>query len=159
MLYPGLELTNFEGPKLLFDSIVMHVLTNVTNNYICQECTQPLSLYRSLKWWNMVPIGIRWFITRSGPCATAHLEAGGFIRSREGIPYPNIQYHFLPSAFKDHGRITVEKEAFQVSVYPANITAINDLEVLSECDYPCGSNMKMERLILFLQGRIASPMR
>lgn len=82
----------------------------------------------------MVPIGIRWFITRSGPCATAHLEAGGFIRSREGIPYPNIQYHFLPSAFKDHGRITVEKEAFQVSVYPANITAINDLEVLSECD-------------------------
>lgn len=80
-----------------------------------QECTQPLSLYRSLKWWNMVPIGVRWFLTRTGPCATAHLEAGGFIRSREGMSHPNIQYHFLPSAFKDHGRVTVEKEAFQVS--------------------------------------------
>jgi len=63
----------------------------------------------------MVPIGVKWFLTRTGPCATAHLEAGGFIRSREGIPHPNVQYHFLPSAFKDHGRVTVDKEAFQVS--------------------------------------------
>lgn len=82
---------------------------------VFQECTQPLSLYRSLKWWNMVPIGVKWFLTRTGPCATAHLEAGGFIRSKEGLSHPNIQYHFLPSAFKDHGRVTVEKEAFQVS--------------------------------------------
>lgn len=79
-----------------------------------QECTQPLSLYRTLKWWNMVPIGVKWFLTRTGPCATAHLEAGGFIRTREGVTHPNIQYHFLPSAFKDHGRVTVEREAFQV---------------------------------------------
>ena len=35
LLYPGLDLTNFQGPKLLVDGIVMHVLTNVTNNYIC----------------------------------------------------------------------------------------------------------------------------
>ncbi|KAJ7389632.1 hypothetical protein OS493_029971 [Desmophyllum pertusum] len=81
--------------------------------HLHQECTQPFSLYRSLKWWNMVPIGVKWFLTRTGPCATAHLEAGGFIRSREGIAHPNIQYHFLPSAFRDHGRVTVEKEAFQ----------------------------------------------
>lgn len=79
-----------------------------------QECTKPLSLYRSLKWWNMIPIGVQWFLTRKGPCASAHLEAGGFIRSREGFTHPNIQYHFLPSAFKDHGRVTVETEAFQV---------------------------------------------
>ena len=73
-----------------------------------------MSLYRSLKWWNMIPIGVQWFLTRKGPCASAHLEAGGFIRSREGFTHPNIQYHFLPSAFKDHGRVTVEMEAFQV---------------------------------------------
>ena len=62
----------------------------------------------------MIPIGVQWFLTRKGPCASAHLEAGGFIRSREGFTHPNIQYHFLPSAFKDHGRVTVETEAFQV---------------------------------------------
>lgn len=91
------------------------IYCNLSTVILCQECTQPLSLYRSLKWWNMVPIGVKWFLTRSGPCATAHLEAGGFIRSREGIPHPNIQYHFLPSAFKDHGRVTIERDAFQVS--------------------------------------------
>lgn len=104
-----------------------HVIFSAANKpectfpFICccvfQECTQPISLYRSLKWWNMVPIGVKWFLTRTGPCATAHLEAGGFIRSKEGLSHPNIQYHFLPSAFKDHGRVTVEKEAFQVSTW------------------------------------------
>lgn len=103
--------------------------------YFHQECTQPLSLYRSLKWWNMVPIGVRWFLTRTGPCATAHLEAGGFIRSREGMSHPNIQYHFLPSAFKDHGRVTVEKEAFQVHVGSMRATSRGYVKIKSTSPY------------------------
>ena len=63
----------------------------------------------------MVPIGVKWFLTRAGPCATAHLEAGGFIRSKEGISHPNIQFYFVPLAYKDHGRVTEQREAFQVS--------------------------------------------
>ena len=62
----------------------------------------------------MIPIGVKWFLTRTGPCATAHLEAGGFIRTKEGIPHPNIQYHFLPFAYKDHVQEIVQKDAFQV---------------------------------------------
>lgn len=80
-----------------------------------QECTQPLGLYRSLKWWNMVPIGVKWFLTRTGPCATAHMETGGFIRSKEDISHPNIQYHFLPLAYTDHARVILQRDAFQVS--------------------------------------------
>lgn len=103
--------------------------------YFHQECTQPLSLYRSLKWWNMVPIGVKWFLTRTGPCATAHLEAGGFIRSKEGLSHPNIQYHFLPSAFKDHGRVTVEKEAFQVHVGSMRATSRGYVKLKSSSPY------------------------
>ncbi len=62
----------------------------------------------------MVPIGAKWFLTRTGPCATGHIEAGGFIRSKEGISHSNIQYHFLPLAYKDHGTVILQKEAFQV---------------------------------------------
>ena len=80
-----------------------------------QECTQPISLYRSLKWWNMIPIGIKWFLTKTGLGATGHLEAGGFIRSIEGIPHPNIQYHFVPLAYKDDARVILQLDAFQVS--------------------------------------------
>ena len=63
----------------------------------------------------MVPIGIRWFLFQSGLGATAHLEAGGFIRSREGVPHPNIQFHFLPSGVIDHGRKPIDQHAYQVS--------------------------------------------
>ncbi|KAJ7389631.1 hypothetical protein OS493_029970 [Desmophyllum pertusum] len=103
-----------------------------------QECTQPLSLYRSLKWWNMVPIGVRWFLTRTGPCATGHIEAGGFIRSGEGISHPNIQYHFVPLAYKDHGRVTVQREAFQVHVGSLRATSRGyvKLKSLDPYDHP-----------------------
>jgi len=30
--------------------------------------------------------------------ASNHFETGGFIRSRAGVRYPDIQFHFLPLA-------------------------------------------------------------
>lgn len=51
----------------------------------------------------------------SGDGATAHLETGGFIRSRPGVPHPDIQFHFLPSQVIDHGRVPTQQEAYQVS--------------------------------------------
>ena len=59
-------------------------------------------------------IGIQWLTTHTGLGASSHLESGGFIRSREGLRHPDIQFHFLPSAVIDHGRIVVDREAFQV---------------------------------------------
>lgn len=46
--------------------------------------------------------------------ATAHLESGGFIRSRPNVTHPDIQFHFLPSQVIDHGRIASKIEAYQV---------------------------------------------
>ena len=59
-------------------------------------------------------IGIQWLTSHTGLGASSHLESGGFIRSREGLRHPDIQFHFLPSAVIDHGRIVVDREAFQV---------------------------------------------
>ncbi|KAK3726507.1 hypothetical protein QZH41_014249, partial [Actinostola sp. cb2023] len=81
-----------------------------------QACKKPLTLYSAQKLWNMVPIGIRWFLFRKGLAASAHLEAGGFIRSREGVPHPNVQFHFLPSGVIDHGRTPIDQHAYQVHV-------------------------------------------
>ena len=63
----------------------------------------------------MLPNGIKWFLTRTGPCATAHLEAGGFIRSKEGLTHPDLQYHFVPLAYNDLGRVTAQRQTYQVS--------------------------------------------
>ena len=75
-----------------------------------------MSLYRSLKWWNMVPVGVKWLLTRTGSCATTHLEAGGFIRSNEGLSHPDLQFHFVPLAYNDLGRVTVQRKTYEVSV-------------------------------------------
>ena len=48
--------------------------------------------------------------------ATAHLESGGFIRSRQHVAHPDIQFHFLPSQVIDHGRVASRAEAYQVCV-------------------------------------------
>lgn len=82
--------------------------------YIQHRCTQPLSLYSVQKMPRMAMVGAQWFLTRRGVCASAHLEAGGFIRTEPGMRHPNLQYHFLPSQVIDHGRQPVECEAFQV---------------------------------------------
>lgn len=86
--------------------------------YVQYELTQPLSLYKA-QWkfpHNMIRIGLQWFTTFTGDGATAHLEAGGFIRSRPGVEWPDVQFHFLPSTVNDHGRQMGDREACQVHV-------------------------------------------
>ena len=45
----------------------------------------------------MIGVGLEWFLKQTGSGASSHLSGGGFIRSRGGIPHPDIQFHFLPS--------------------------------------------------------------
>ena len=48
-------------------------------------------------------IGARWLFLRSGPGATNHFEAGGFVRSNDDVDYPNLMFHFLPIAVRYDG--------------------------------------------------------
>jgi choline dehydrogenase len=64
----------------------------------------------------MAMSGVQWFLTRKGVCTSAHLEAGGFIRSAAGIEHPNLQFHFLPSTVNDHGRKNGTSHAYQVHI-------------------------------------------
>ena len=49
---------------------------------------------------------------------TNHFESCGFIRSRAGLAYPDIQYHFLPAAIRYDGRAAFDGHGFQVHVGP-----------------------------------------
>jgi len=82
--------------------------------YIQSNCTQPITLYKQTRLWYMPIIGSQWFLTRTGDCGTNSLEAGGFIRTRESLPSPDIQLHFLPFAVKDHGRQFPDGHAYQL---------------------------------------------
>ena len=86
--------------------------------YVQQACTQPLSLYRNLGLFGRAKIGLKWVLTRRGLGATNHFETGGFIRSSDAVPYPDIQFHFLPAAMQYDGSARSAEHGFQAHVGP-----------------------------------------
>ena len=86
--------------------------------YIQQACIQPITLY---KYWNLVGkawVGARWLFTKTGPGASNQFESAAFLRSKPGVPYPDIQYHFLPIAVRYDGQAASEGHGFQAHVGP-----------------------------------------
>ncbi|WP_395660778.1 choline dehydrogenase [Aestuariivirga sp.] len=84
--------------------------------YIQMECTKPVTLFSTQSLWGKAKIGMEWLATRKGLGATNHFESGGHIRSRAGIVYPDIQYHFLPLAISYDGLSLASGHGFQVHV-------------------------------------------
>lgn len=86
--------------------------------YIQKEATQPVSLY---SYWNPLGkayVGARWMFTRTGPGASNQFESCAFLRSRAGVQYPDIQYHFLPLAVRYDGKTAAPGHGFQAHVGP-----------------------------------------
>ncbi|MGH8140052.1 MAG: choline dehydrogenase [Steroidobacteraceae bacterium] len=79
---------------------------------------EPVTLYRHQNALGKALIGARWLLTHAGLGATNHFEAGGFIRSRAGVRYPDIQYHFLPMAVSYDGSSLAREHGFQAHVGP-----------------------------------------
>ncbi|MFA7433796.1 MAG: choline dehydrogenase [Gemmobacter sp.] len=86
--------------------------------YIQYAAARPVTLFR---YWNLLGkglIGAQWLFTGRGLGASNQFEACGFIRSRAGIDYPDIQYHFLPIAVRYDGRAAAAGHGFQAHVGP-----------------------------------------
>ena len=86
--------------------------------YIQQEATQPITLYSVLNPFSKALIGARWLFWGDGLGATNHFEAAAFVRSRAGVDYPDIQYHFLPAAMRYDGKSAAKSHGFQAHVGP-----------------------------------------
>ena len=44
-----------------------------------------------------------WLLRRSGPLSSTVAEAFAFVRSRPGLPAADLQFHFAPAYFSEHG--------------------------------------------------------
>ena len=86
--------------------------------YFQMECLQPVTLYSAMNPLAKATIGARWLLARDGLGATNHFESCGFIRSRPGIRYPDIQFHFLPLAVAYDGSTMAQGHGFQAHVGP-----------------------------------------
>jgi choline dehydrogenase len=86
--------------------------------YVQQECLQPITLYSKLNLVSKAFIGAEWLFFKSGLGTSNHFEAAAFVRSKAGIKYPDIQYHFLPIAIRYDGKAAAKSHGFQAHVGP-----------------------------------------
>ena len=86
--------------------------------YIQMASRQPITLFRHWNLYGKARIGAQWLFTRKGLGASNQFESCAFIRSRAGIDYPDIQFHFLPMAVRYDGKAAAEGHGFQAHVGP-----------------------------------------
>lgn len=102
---------------------VKHELPGVGENlqdhlefYFQFKCKQPITLNGKIDLFNKFLIGTRWILCKTGLGSTNHFESCAFIRSKPGVEWPDIQYHFLPAAMRYDGQAAFDGHGFQVHV-------------------------------------------
>ncbi|PCJ84582.1 MAG: choline dehydrogenase [Hyphomicrobiales bacterium] len=99
--------------------------------YIQIASLQPITLY---KYWNLFGkayVGARWLLSRTGPGASNQFESAAFIRSKAGVKYPDIQYHFLPIAVRYDGKAVSQGHGFQAHVGPMRSSSRGEVTLTS----------------------------
>jgi choline dehydrogenase len=79
---------------------------------------RPITLYGQTGLVARGLVGLQWLMRGRGLGASNHFEAGGFIRSRAGVRYPDVQFHFLPMAVAYDGSALAKEHGFQAHVGP-----------------------------------------
>ena len=86
--------------------------------YLQFAASQPITLYKYWNIWGKALLGAQWMLTKKGLAASNQFEACAFIRSKAGIEYPDLQYHFLPIAVRYDGKASAHGHGFQVHTGP-----------------------------------------
>jgi choline dehydrogenase len=72
------------------------------------HCTQPVSLASA----ESLPNLLRYLLFKNGPLTSNIAEAGGFVKINQDCPSPDLQYHFGPAFFINHGLTPIEGHGF-----------------------------------------------
>ena len=129
------------GPKKVLNDVgieILHALPGVGENlqdhlevYFQYHCKKPITLNSKLNLISKGLIGIQWILAKTGLGATNHFESCGFIRSRAGIEWPNIQYHFLPAAMRYDGNAAMKGHGYQVHAGVNKVSSRGSIKINS----------------------------
>jgi choline dehydrogenase len=95
------------------------------------RCKQPITLNSELNLFKKAFIGARWLLFKTGLGRTNHFESCGFVRSKAGVKWPDIQYHFLPGAISYDGTVAFRGHGFQVHAGHNKPTSRGHVRVVS----------------------------
>src|SRR5215217_374291 len=102
--------------------------------YVQHSSTQPVTMAPYFAMKARPKVGLEWLLRKTGPGATNHFEAGGFVRSNDDVAYPNLMYHFLPIAVRYDGTLPEGGggHGYQVHVGPMYSDARGTCKITSD---------------------------
>ncbi|MEL6862232.1 MAG: choline dehydrogenase [Pseudomonadota bacterium] len=81
---------------------------------VIHEMTQKASAYSKQSGLKKLAVGIKYLMSKTGPGADNFLQAGAFLKTREGLDRPDIQLHVVNAMMRDHGNFDYKKDGFTI---------------------------------------------
>jgi choline dehydrogenase len=79
---------------------------------IKHNCTKPVSLYSVVKPTALPFHVLHYLLTHKGPASTMGLETLAFLKSYDGAAAPDLEFHFVPVLYADHGRKIIYRHGY-----------------------------------------------
>ncbi len=99
--------------------------------YMHWECLEPVSLQNHIRPPRRWLAGLQWLLFKTGVAARTQGEAVGFLRSRAGVRWPDIQIDFAPAAFLETREVASVPHAFSVHMGPLRPRSRGRIELRS----------------------------
>ena len=100
----------------------VHALPGVGENFhthpaitLSYSCKRPVSILNATRGLGKLAAGLRWMVTKTGPAATNHFEAGAFIRANPEADRPDCLLVFLALALSGTTG-AINRHGFQIYV-------------------------------------------
>jgi len=75
-------------------------------------CSAPVSLYSVLKPTALMRHVPYYLMTGKGPASEMAIETLAFVKTRPDVVAPDLQYHFVPVLYADHGRVLIYRHGW-----------------------------------------------
>ena len=75
-------------------------------------CSAPVSLYSAVKPSALIRHVPYYLMTGKGPASQMALETLAFLKTRPDVVAPDLQYHFVPVLYADHGRVLIYRHGW-----------------------------------------------
>jgi len=99
--------------------------------YLQWECTRGGSVQpyarRPGRWW----AGLQWMLFKRGAAASNQCEAVGFVRSRPGVEWPDVQIDFIPACLLEDGSVAPVAHGFMAHIGPLRPRSRGRIELAS----------------------------
>ena len=81
---------------------------------VIHKMTKKLSAYSKQAGLKKIAVGLNYLLRKQGPGRDNFLQAGAFLKSREGLDRPDLQLHYVNAIMMEHGRQQMNMDGFTI---------------------------------------------